>query len=150
MRKKGIGRTHQTRKDNTEFVRRWGIHADDLALVEGVTVDAIHMRVFKFGTPFQRRSRMSKYEQKYGCTLPQLADQLGIHPASVIERDKKHNDIAEECLHPTKGRANKGVIRHRAGLDWKATGNYHKTAQSTYFTLEDALDRLSKLKQQHD
>ena len=47
----------------TRFEHKWGISAPELAKIEGVTPDAIHMRVHRFGSPFIRRGKESFWEK---------------------------------------------------------------------------------------
>lgn len=132
-------------RSQTEFRRKWGILAQDLARVEDVSVDAIHMRVLKFGTPFQRRSTPSAYESKYGYTLPQLAELLGTHPTTLTLREKKYGTVYEHALRPGVGQHRRGMVVQSQGLSWQQLGKYAHAAKPTWFTLEDALQRLEAL-----
>ena len=124
----------------TEFEERWGIHVKDLAAVEGVTPQSIIMRVHKFGTPFQRRAKPTPWEEQYGKTLAQLALERGVHPITLYHRVKFHNSID---LPP--GSKEKPWLRDPA---WKDTFEWQFGLMDTFFTLEDAQQRLAKLKSQ--
>lgn len=63
----------------TNFQSKWGVHANDLALSEGTTPAAIHMRVRNFGTPWQRRARPTAAEIITGLTRKSIARKVGIH-----------------------------------------------------------------------
>lgn len=80
------GYTPKLYRTKTRFSERWGILAHELAEQEGVTIDAIHMRVHKFGTPFQRRMYPTICEVLTGKTTLQLAAELNLHPITITER----------------------------------------------------------------
>jgi hypothetical protein len=134
----------QFHRDETEFLNKWGITAHELALVEETSVSAIHMRVMNFGTPFQRRKKPSHWEKRYNKTLGEIADELGLHPVSVMVREKTYG--TPYCDEALKGQGgwNKGA--KRVDHDWRDLPRHSKTSTATYFTLEDALKRLRKLK----
>lgn len=77
----------------TDFKEKWGISCKELAELEGVTCEAIRMRVRNFGTPFQRRGKPTKFEIKYGKTLGELALELGIHPITLARREYLYGDV---------------------------------------------------------
>lgn len=68
------------------FERQWGISANELAEQEGVSPEAIHMRVRNFGTPWQRRKRPNLFEKVYGKTIPELCRELNLHPTTLQGR----------------------------------------------------------------
>ena len=76
----------------TKFKAKWGIHAIDLAEREQISPDAIHMRIKKFGTPWQRRSKPTICEELTGIVSFQLAKILDIHPITVDERIREYNN----------------------------------------------------------
>lgn len=124
----------------TAFEQRWGIHVKDLAQVEQVTPQSIQMRVRNYGTPFQRRAKPTVWEEQYGKTLAQLAADRGVHPVTITHRLKLYNSIdlppevnAREDLRDT---------------NWMTSGEWYFSMQPTFFTLEDALARLAKLKEE--
>lgn len=78
------GRNHKM----SQFETLWGIHAQDLAVEEGVTVDAIHMRVYLWGTPWRRASKPTKYEKEWGRTLRELSLEYNMSPYTVVHRCK--------------------------------------------------------------
>ena len=79
-------------RTNTKFSEKWGILAHDLAKEEGVTTDAIHMRVLNYGTPFQRKKLPTMCEVMTGKTSIQIAHELNVTPISVYERLRKVGD----------------------------------------------------------
>lgn len=133
----GTGPGRQTK---TEFEQRWGIHVKDLARVEGVTPQSIIMRVHSFGTPFQRRRRPQAWEEKYGKTLAQLARERGVHPVTIHHRMRSYGSL--DLPPDAKTRED---LRDPA---WMDTFEWEFSLKDTFFTLEDALQRLEKLKQQ--
>lgn len=133
-------------RTDTDFRRKWGILAEDLARVEDVSVDAIHMRVLNFGTPFQRRSKPSKYESKYGKTLPMLAEELGVHPTTLTMREQKYSNVYDDSVNLRVGQYRRGRLFQEQGLTWQQLGKYKHAAKPTWFTLEDALQRLEALR----
>jgi hypothetical protein len=136
-------RKHKKRETGTDFEKAWGIHADDLACTEGVSVDAIRMRVMKWGNPFQRRAKPSNYEIKYGKTQAQLALELGVHPITVASRERKFGN-AYHCNEVTSSRWNLGQVTNNRKQHWSEGEKWQFTLKSTYFTLEDALEQLDK------
>lgn len=121
----------------TEFKERWGITAHDLARVEGTTPDAIHMRVHKFGTPFQRRNKPTDYEQKYGKTSGQLALERGIHPVTVCYRERMFGS-----LDLPEGSKSREDLRDDS---WSRQPKWRRSLESTFFTLEWALAELERI-----
>ena len=98
------------------FKERWGYTCNQLAEMEGVTPEAIRMRVKKFGTPFKRRAKPTKFEKKYGKTLGQIALDLGIHPQTVARRESIYGDVyyEGEFARPTI----RGKILNSRGEHW--------------------------------
>ena len=70
----------------TVFESEYGLPANELAKQEGVTPEAIRMRVHLYGSPFQRRAKPTIYEVLYGKTQWALAKEIGIHPQTVRNR----------------------------------------------------------------
>lgn len=128
----------------SEFLDRWGIAAHDLAAVENTSTSAIHMRVMNFGTPFQRRSKLTPWEKKYGMPIGAIADELGVHPMTVMNREKIYGTPYCDDQLAGQGGWNKGV--QRATTHWSEQSRNNKAFVATKFTLEDALQRLKKLK----
>lgn len=131
-------------RDHTGFLEEWGIAAHDLAAVENTTTDAIHMRVMRFGTPFQRRAKQSHWEKKYGKTLGEIAMELGIHPVTVDMRERIFGTAYCDSALDGRGGWNKGAKRVKS--NWWDDPKFNRAFLSTHFTLEDALARLKKLK----
>jgi hypothetical protein len=84
--------TEKKRRSNTPFERKWGMHISDIAAAEGLTPDAIRMRVHNFGTPYQRRKRPTLIEIMTGKTRYELARELDAHPLTVLNRLKEFGD----------------------------------------------------------
>lgn len=136
---------HRNRRPDTEFEKQWGIHVDELALAEDVTHDAIRMRVMKWGTPFQRRAKPSKYEKKYGKTQAQLAVELGIHPITVASREYTHGNVYYES-NMTRSRWNYQKVTNAQETHWLDSDSWKFSLKSTFFTLEEAQEQLKKLR----
>ena len=140
LRKTVSGTSPVRRTKTTAFEERWGMHVKDLAAVEGVTPQSIIMRVHTFGTPFQRRRKPTPWEEQYGKTLAQLAQERGVHPVTIYQRVKLFNSLdlppgskpREDLRDPT----------------WMDTFEWKFGLMDTFFTLEDAQQRLAKLKSQ--
>lgn len=80
----------------TPFEQKWGISAKEFAAQEGVTTEAIHMRVRNYGTIYQRRAKPTIIEGKYGATIYELGKKLNLHPMSVVMREYHHGDVYRE------------------------------------------------------
>lgn len=119
-------------KKITLFEHKWGISAIELAKLESVTPDAIHMRVMRFGNPFQRRKQETFYEKKYGKTISAIAKELGLHPITCANRENKYGDVYHE---PDAfiGKYQRG--RQKAAKHWSESRTSRSLA--TYFKLED-------------
>ena len=102
-------------KKRVDFKEKWGIACNELAEMEGVTPEAIRMRVRNFGTPWQRRGKPTKWETKYGKTIAQLALERNLHPQTLARREYLHGDIDKETLynHP-----NAGQVLNERGEHW--------------------------------
>lgn len=70
----------------SNFQSKWGIHAVDLAEAEGVSPDAIHMRVYLWGSPYQRRAKPTKWEREYGMSLTELCEHYDLSPWTIAKR----------------------------------------------------------------
>ena len=116
----------------TVFEQKWGISAIQLAHLEDVTPDAIHMRVHKWGTPFKRRAKITMWEELYGKTLGEMAIEQGLHPVTLANKHYKLGSVYAE----TDQRFATGKHSKR---DWRKNPKYRKMTMSTYFTLEDVL-----------
>ena len=102
-------------KEHIDFEKTWGIRCNDLAEMEGVTPEAIRMRVRNFGTPFKRRKKTTKWEKKYGKTIYQLALDRQLHPQTLARREHLFGDIDHVTVynHP-----NAGQVLNDEGLHW--------------------------------
>jgi len=76
----------------TPFSQKWGILAHDFAIEEDTTTAAIHMRVMKFGTPFQRKRAPTICEVMTGKTTIELALELNVTPCTISKRLQEHGD----------------------------------------------------------
>jgi hypothetical protein len=107
---------HEIQKQkSTKFSRKWGIHAIDLAEKEKLSPDAIHMRVKKFGTPWQRRTEPTLCENLTGFTSFQLATILNLHPQTINVRILKYKNPFVEI----GDRADAGISKGpTSGIHW--------------------------------
>jgi hypothetical protein len=142
MKSKYKGGKHHLINPHTEtrFKDRWGITAFDLAMVEGTTPDAINMRVHKFGTPFQRRSKFTWWEETFGKTLGELALERGVHPITITNRYKIYGS-----LDLPDGRLAREDLRN---FTWQHEARNQRIMQPTVFTLEWALAELARINAQ--
>jgi hypothetical protein len=119
-----------------DFKERWGYSCNQLAAMEGVTPEAIRMRVRNFGTPFQRRKKPTKFETMYGKTLGEIAIELNLHPATVARRHNLYGNAYAESQwkRPTL----RGAILNDRGEHWTENTKmgYCKVA-STYMDQYD-------------
>tara|TARA_R110001606_G_scaffold8060_3_gene35418 strand:- start:5806 stop:6306 length:501 start_codon:yes stop_codon:yes gene_type:complete len=98
----------------TQFEHKWGIKAEYLALHEMVSVDAIHMRVRNFGSPFMRKPKPSLSEVMYNKTLRELGKELGAHPTTIDQRIRLRGSAYLDSLYQHMlGTKKEGVI------DWE-------------------------------
>ncbi len=70
----------------TRFELKYGVHVKDIAESEGTTPAAIHMRVMKFGTPYQRRARPTVCEILTGYSKRFLAQHIDLHYNSIAQK----------------------------------------------------------------
>ena len=101
----------------TKFTQKWGIDALTLAEQEGVTPDAIHMRVRNYGTPFQRAKRPDKLERKYGKTQRELAVHTGLSFNTIMFYENEKGGVFQDWKHNYKNR--KGL--YNPGTEWTNT-----------------------------
>ncbi len=114
-----------------DFKEKWGVSCNELAEREGVTPEAIRMRVKNYGTPFQRRCKQTHFEKKYGKTLGEVALELGLHPMTVARRDRLFGDAYAESQwkRPTL----RGAILNERGEHWtENTKMGYIRSKSTY------------------
>lgn len=89
------------------FYSKWGIHATDLAKEEGVSTECIHMRVFNFGNPHQRKAKPTLCEQIHSKTDYELGLELNLHPQSIRRKVRLYGDAYHENpkqQHPLRGK----------------------------------------------
>jgi len=98
------------------FEKKWGIRCNELAEAEGVTPEAIRMRVKNFGSPWQRANKPSKFEKKYGKTIKELAQELGLHPVTVARREYLYGDVYYSNFQKPDSQ---GRILNDRGLHWE-------------------------------
>ena len=79
-------------RSGTDFEQRWGIAAHELAKSEGVSTATIHMRVMRFGTPYQRRAEPTLCEILHNRTAFDLAQELNVTMVTIKERIMKWGD----------------------------------------------------------
>ena len=98
-----------------DFKATWGISCNALAELENVSPEAIRMRVRNFGTPFQRRAKKTKFEEKYNKTLAEIAHELNLHPQTIARRE----DVYGNAYHkPQWHNGIGGMILNDRGLHW--------------------------------
>ena len=90
-KKTGYIQKQKPNKSKT-FENKWGEPAYKIAIREDVAVATIHMRVLNYGSPYQRTSKPSISEVLCGKTLYQLGEELNLHPITVQQRIRKHNN----------------------------------------------------------
>lgn len=99
----------------TYFERTWGIKAVDLARLECVTPEALHMRVRNYGTPYQRSPKPSIAELLYGKTNVELAREVGCHPTAMSTRLKQRGGAYFESQYQHN------LGKDMGGKDWKGS-----------------------------
>ena len=77
----------------SSFKHDWGVHVLDIAEKEGKTPEAIYLRVYRFGSPFQRRKNPSAVEKHYAKTQSELAYELGMHPLTLSQKHRHHGSV---------------------------------------------------------
>lgn len=116
----------------TRFELKYGCHVKDFAFAEQTTPAAIHMRVMKFGSPFQRRNRPTVCEILTGYSKRFLSEHIGLH----------YNYIAQKIL---TREGQQDVMR------MFATSNATPVDIDGKMTrLEDIVDRWSWLMEEHE
>ena len=94
-------------RDNPDsFISKWGIHANDFAREEEISTEAVHQRVYLYGTPFKRKKNPTLCEQLHHKTDYELALELDLHPQSVRRRVNTYGDAYRENdrhTHPLRG-----------------------------------------------
>jgi len=125
------------------FKKDWGISCKDLAHIEGVTCEAIRMRVLNYGTPFQRRNKPTKFEKKYGKTLYVLANEMNLHPQTVARREHLYGDVyyAPQWTSSLGGR-----IMNDRGEHWSDNPKMFNIKEaSTHMTVTEIKSKLGDL-----
>lgn len=72
----------------TPFERMYGMTSEQFAKMEGISPQAVHMRKYKYGSPFKRAEDPNIFELKYGLTVIQIADMLNISADAVRQREE--------------------------------------------------------------
>ena len=125
------------------FKADWGISCKDLAHIEGVTCEAIRMRVLNYGTPFQRRAKPTKFEKKYGKTLYVLAFELDLHPQTVARREHLYGDVHYQ---PQWHNGVAGKILNDRGEHWSENPKMFNIKEaSTHMTVAEIKSKLGDL-----
>ena len=73
-----------TKLKPTSFESKWGVTSQELAKSEGITTDALHMRVRNYGTPYQRAAKPDKFERRYGKTQYEIAVERGLSFTTIM------------------------------------------------------------------
>jgi hypothetical protein len=117
------------------FEKRWGMRCNEIAEMEETTPEAIRMRVKRFGSPWQRRGKLTKFEEKYGKTLAQLALDLNVHPHTISRREDLYGDVYFESKY---GHGLRGKIMNDRGEHWTENKHLpHFRLKSTYMDQYD-------------
>jgi len=82
----------------TRFENEYGCRIDLFANAEGVTPEAVWMRLKHFGSPYQRRLNPTTYELKYARTCYEIAEEQGVHPLTIQTYERKHKNAFYEPL----------------------------------------------------
>ena len=80
------------KQTDTEFFRKWGEQARDIAEREGTTIEAIHMRCHKNGSPYVRKAKPSKFERKYSKTLQEICAETESPPPTIYTYEQRNGD----------------------------------------------------------
>ena len=114
----GYIQDHKPINKVTEFEKKWGEPAWKVAKRENVSIQNIHMRVYNYGTPYQRRAKPSRYEAIYGKTCNEIALELNLHPFTVQCRLRKKGD----CYYESAWAHSKTTSNH----NWKSDPKWNK------------------------
>ena len=74
------------RKAQTNFNRLWGIDARELCIQENTTPAAMHMRVYLYGTPYQRAKAPNIFEERTGRSCHELCERTGLNSGTLFSR----------------------------------------------------------------
>jgi len=77
---------------NTQFFKKWGCQAHEIATYENTTIDAVHMRVHKFGSPWQRRAKPTVFELIYAKTLQEISAERNKTPGVIYSYQNRKGD----------------------------------------------------------
>ena len=127
-----------------DFKEKWGYSCNDLAMMEGVTPEAIRMRVRNFGTPFQRRKKPTMFEVKYGKTIGEISLELGLHPVTIARRERMYGDAYYKSRweRPTL----RGAILNDRGEHWtENTKMGYCKIESTYMDQYNENNKTKKI-----
>jgi hypothetical protein len=88
------------------FEDKFGEPAWQVARRENTSLDAIHMRVHLYGSPYQRKKKPTPIEAKTGLTTLEWARRLNMHPLTVERRFAQygHPDCIDEIVKTKKDR----------------------------------------------
>jgi hypothetical protein len=76
----------ETGKKVTPFELKYGIHVTEFAKNEGTTPAAIHMRVMRFGTAWQRRARPTVCEILTGYSKRYIASKINLSYNHIAQK----------------------------------------------------------------
>ena len=103
----------------SKFELKWGKDVHWFAHTEGVSPAAIQMRVMNNGSPWLRKAEPSDCEKDHRKTVAELAEELNIHPQTVLGRLVAHGDPYNNKT----GAVGWSRGQNLCGTDW------HKTTQ---------------------
>jgi hypothetical protein len=100
---------------NTPFRQKWGVSSYELAAEEGVTLALLHMRVMKFGTPYQRRAKPTKYEKIYSRTCFEICEEQDQHQCTIGSKHNRGNAFEPYG----KNHSGNVITNHRSVKHWR-------------------------------
>ena len=102
------------KRSMSAFEHQWNMHVLEIAELEGSFPEAIYQRVYRFGSPFQRKLKPSMIERHYAKTASELAEELGMHPLTICGK------------HRNNGTAYFKLPRTEASKGWSTTDHSWK------------------------
>lgn len=108
------------------FEEKYGEPAWKVAKRENTSIDAIHMRVHLYGSPYQRKKKPTPIEAKTGLTVLEWARRLNMHPLTIQNRFKKHGhpDCIDKIIIDKKDRL--GCIAYLKKYPKKTKADWNK------------------------
>lgn len=110
------------RRNPTKFQLKWGYDVHWFANTEGVSPAAIQMRVMNNGTPWLRKPEPSDCEKDHRKTVAELAEELNLHPQTVLGRLIDNNDPYDSKT----GSVGWSRGQNLGGVDWRQSTQWGK------------------------